>query len=161
MKTIDKNAVHVRRYLEKDIDLIVENIMEEVPKLPHYKNVAIDRARIKFLLHNAVNDEVSFMVRLLVNDDDEPVGGVAAYCVTGLLSWDKVCSDLFLFVKPEWRSLNNVVKLIDSYKTWAKQREAKIIGATHTGGIRSDAMDMLLIKNGFERVGAVYYLKTV
>src|SRR5690606_35962423 len=107
-KIIDKNNVHIRRYREDDIDLVVNVICQEVQKLPHYKGVKVDPARVRFILQNALNDESTFMVHLLCDSHtDEPIGGIAGYCVTQLLSWDKVTGDVFLFVKPEWRSMMN------------------------------------------------------
>lgn len=159
MEVIDKNKTRIRRYLEKDIDMLVNKLCEEVPKLPHYKGIAVDADRIRFFLQNSTTDESAFMAHMLVNEDDVPIGGVAGYCVTSLLSWDKFTGDIFLYVLPEWRSLFNVIKLINTYKEWGKRRGAKIIQATHTGGYRSDAMDTLLQKQGFERVGILYHLR--
>lgn len=156
--TIDKKATHIRRYLEKDIEYITEVAAREIPLLPNYKGIKVDRARIKFMLQNSVTDESGFMVHLLVDKDDKPIGGVAGYCVTQLLSWDKVTSDVFLFVLEEYRSLSNAMKLIKTYKEWAIRRDAKMICASHVGGYRSDAMDALLLREGFTSIGTLYRL---
>ncbi len=156
---IDKKNTTVRRYAERDIEFITNTVMEEVPKLPNYQGIKVDRARIKFLLQNSLTDESGFMAHLLVDKNDKPIGGVSAYCVTQLLSWDKVTCDIFLFVKDEYRTLPNAIKLIRTYKEWAIRRDAKIIMASQIGGHRSDAFDALLLKEEFEPIGTLYRVR--
>jgi len=160
MTVIDKRHTHIRRYTASDIPVIVKAVCDELPKLPHYEGITPKPDRVEFLLRNALNDESAFHVTVLCESHtNKVVGGCAAYCVTCLFSDDKVTNDLFLFIWPEWRNLLNAMKLIDSYKDWAKRRGAKIIGTTHTAGYRSDAMDMLILRSGFECIGKLYHLK--
>ncbi len=159
--TIDKENTRVRRYRDSDIPRIIEILFEELPKMESQKHITLDEGRMKFLLEKSAKDESAFLINVLVNEKDEIVGGAGAYCVTHLLSWDKVTSDLFLFVDPNWRTMKNVAKIIGAYKDWAVRRGAKIIGASHTAGYRGNAFDLLLQRNGGERVGAVYYFTDV
>jgi hypothetical protein len=100
------------------------------------------------------------MCRVLVTPDDEVVGGVCGYCVTQLLSWDKMTGDIFLFIDPEWRSLPNVLKLMLAYKDWAIDCGATIISATQTGGYKQDQLGKLLERyGGYEPIGTIYYYK--
>lgn len=157
--SISINETFIRRYTDEDIPLLVEAVAREVPQLPHYEGISVDPERIKFLLHNSCKDESAFMVALLCDSHTKQVvGGVGAYCVTMLLSNEKATNDIFLFIVPQWRSLTNAMKLIKAYKEWAHRRKAKIIGATHTGGYRSSAMDALLKQAGFKPVGTLYHL---
>jgi GNAT superfamily N-acetyltransferase len=143
-----------------DVPRIIDICVAEIPKLPNYKGVVVDPSRIKFLLDQNVDNDGYFMVFLLVNDHDEIVGGIGAYCVTMSFSWDRVCNDVFFFILPEWRSLPNAVKLMTAYRDWALARKALIIGATHTGGENEEAMDRLIRLVGFEPIGKLYHYRS-
>jgi len=151
----------IRRYTVEDIPTLVQIVMDEVPKLPHYKTVKLAPDRIKFLLDNSAKDESAFCTYVMTADN-EIVGGIAAYCVTQLLSWDKSTGDIFLFIDPKHRTIDNVVSLIAAYVDWAKRRKATLIQATHTSGYRSEAMTELLKRRcGFEVVGTLYRIQNV
>ena len=159
---VRRNNTFIRKYTEADIEQLLEMGVREIPKLPNYANVNVDRDRLKFLLTNNVRDESGFMVRILIAPDGSIVGGIAAYCVTQILSWDKSTGDIFLFIDPKWRSLQNAVDLITSYVIWAKERGATLIQATHTSGYRGPEMDELLRKHcGFQVVGTLYRIHNV
>jgi hypothetical protein len=156
----DRNAVVCRPYTYGDIPKIVETVVREVPNLPHYRGIKVDPARVQFLLENSVGKETDFMARVLCDSHGEVVGGIAAYCVTQLLSWDKVTGDVFLYIEPgEHRSIINALKLIREYAYWGKAQGASIIQATHTAGYRGDAMNWLLSRAGFEKVGTLFHYR--
>lgn len=148
----------VRRYEERDIPVIRGTTMVEVPKLPHYVGIKVDAKRIDQLLYAGLDDESHFMARVLVTEDDRVVGGVCGYCVTQLLSWDKMTGDIFLYVMPEWRSLPNVLKLMIAYRDWAVEQGATVISATQTGGFKQEQLGLLLERyGGYKPIGTIYY----
>ena len=157
---VDKNAVEVRRYTRDDFDAIIEMCMQEIPKLTNYETIKLEPSRIRFLMENSINDDSAFCLYVLVNLKGELVGAIAGYCVTQLISWDKATGDIFLFVHPTYRTIDNAVTLISAYVNWAKRRKAVLIQATLTSGYRSDAMSALLKKRcGFEIIGTLYRIK--
>jgi len=159
-KRISRQSLRVRKYTEADIPTIRGKVMVEVPKLPHYVGIKVNAARIDQLLHSGLESEDQFMARMLVLPDDTIVGGVCGYCVTQLLSYDKMTGDIFLFIDPEWRSLPNVLKLMLAYRDWAIATGATIISATQTGGFKQDTLGRLLERYGeYEPVGTIYYYK--
>jgi GNAT superfamily N-acetyltransferase len=150
---------HARRYAEGDIPRLVEIVCREVPKLQNYEGVVVDASRVKFMLDNNINNDGYFMVFVLVNEYEEVVGGIGAYCVTMAFSWDRVCNDIFFFIMPEWRTLPNAVALMTAYRDWALARKATIIGATYTGGGNEESMDKLIRLVGFEPIGKLYHYR--
>jgi GNAT superfamily N-acetyltransferase len=156
---LKSQKTYVRRYAEGDITNMVDITAREIPKLPNYKNVVVERSRIRFMLEQNVNNDGFFMVFVLVNDREEIVGGLAAYCVTMAFSWDRACSDMFFFILPEWRTLPNAIKLMRAYRDWALARKATIIGATYTSGWDDDGMDKLIRLMGFEPIGRMYHYR--
>lgn len=157
MKT---RPVTLRPYREDDIPFLVEATKRYIPQLPHYQGVRIDEDRVSFMLKTNLNNESAFWMRLLCDSHTgEIVGCGAGYCVTMLFSWQKMTSDIFLFVREEYRTLANVRTLMHAYKMWAFARGASIIAATHTSGYRSEIMDALLTRQGYTKVGSIYHLR--
>src|SRR6478735_3523630 len=122
-----KDAAVLRPYDPKDIPFLVDGVCTYVPQLPHYKDITVAPERIKYLLEHNFGGGTNFAAWVLIDPDtNQLVGGVAGYCVPGMLTWDLVAQDVFLFVLPEWRSLRNLLKLMTVYKEWAKARGAKL-----------------------------------
>lgn len=157
-----KSEVQIRRYTSEDIPSLVDIAVQEIPKLPHYETIKVEPTRIRFLLENSARDESAFAVNVMINPRNQIVGAIASYCVTQLVSWDKSTGDIFLFIEPEWRTIDNAVSLISAYVNWAKRRGAALIQATHTSGYRGKEMDALLRRKcGFEVVGTLYRIQNV
>lgn len=149
----------VRRYSEVDIPYLVKRLTTIIPTMPNYKGAKVDPSRLEFMLTQNVNNDGYFMVFVLVNSVGDIVGGICAYCVTMAFSWDRYCSDMFLYIDPNWRSLSNATKLIRAYQDWGISRKAMIISATYTGGGNDRGMDRLLRMVGFTPIGKLYHLR--
>lgn len=156
----NRQVTTVRKYRREDIPTIRGKVMIEVPKLPHYQGIKVVAERVDQLLEDGLKSEDRFMARVLVTPNGDIVGGVCGYCVTQLLSWDKLTGDIFLYIDPAWRSLPNVLKLMFAYRDWAIATGATIISATQTGGFKQDTLGKLLQRYGeYEPVGTIYYYK--
>jgi len=156
----NRQVLKVRRYTEADIPIIRGKVMVEVPKLPHYVGIKVDARRVDQLMYDGLKHEDKFMARVLVTPEDRIVGGICGYCVTQLLSFDKMTGDIFLYIDPEWRSLPNVLKLMMAYRDWGIAQGATIISATQTGGYKQDALGKLLERYGdYVPIGTIYYFK--
>lgn len=152
-----RDGVQIRPYTAADIPFITGRVMVEVPKLPHYVGVKVERKRIEQVMTDGLNNPSQFMARMLWNHE-KIVGGVCGYCVTQMLSFDKMTGDIFLYIDPEYRSLTNVLKLMDAYKNWAIAQGATIIMATQTGGLKGDKLGRLLERfGGYKQIGGIYY----
>lgn len=148
----------IRWYTEAEIPFIRGRIMVEVPKLPHYMGIRVDRDRIDQVLRDGLKRRDQFMAAILVNANNQIVGGVCGYCVTQMLSWDKCTGDIFLYIDPQYRSLTNVLKLMLAYRDWAIAQGATIIAATQTGGYKQEQLGKLLERfGGYKPIGTIYY----
>lgn len=155
-----RTSVRVRRYVAEDMDALCNKVMAEVPLLPHYAGIKVEAGRLCQILRAGLDDETSFMCRVLVTPDNEIVGGVCGYCVTQLLSWDKMTGDIFLYIDPDYRSLQNVLRLMMAYRDWGVERGATIISATQTGGYKQETLGKLLERFGdYVPVGTIYYYR--
>jgi hypothetical protein len=154
----ETRKTHLRRFTETDIPDLVKAACVFVPMLPNYKGASVDPTRIEFLLRNNLTNDGAITVFILLNDAEELVGGIMAYCVPLLFSWELVTNDVFLYIVPEYRSILNLQKLTLAYRDWAIARRAKLIQASHTGGLHEEGMERYLKSIGFEPVGKLYHL---
>lgn len=152
------SQTRLRMYTVDEIPFIRGRVMVEVPKLPHYVGIRVDRDRIDRVLLDGMTRPDQFFASMLVNEDDKIVGGVCGYCVTQMLSWDKITGDVFLYIDPPYRSLPNVIKLMLAYRDWAIAQGATVIAATQTGGFKHDQLGKLLERfGGYKPIGTIYY----
>jgi GNAT superfamily N-acetyltransferase len=154
----------LREYTKADIHQIVEAVYDHLHELPNYSRMTVSKDRLSYLFTHNLNNVGSFNMWVLVDEQNQVQGGGAGYCVPGMTTWDLMANDVFLYVKKEHRSLQATMRLIKAYKDWAIARGAKIISASHTGGMfpegsREEKLyDELLKRLGFDCVGKLYHL---
>lgn len=150
----------IREPREDEFGFIVDIVVAEVPKLPNYVGIKVDADRVMGFLRLCKQMPHMYMMRMLVDANDKIIGGVSGYCVKQLLSNDLMTNDVLLFILPEHRSLHNVVKLMLAYRDWGIAQGATLIGATVTGGYRSEQVGQLLQRfGGYVPVGTIYYYR--
>lgn len=149
--------VTYRRFELRDTDALVEIVAREVPQLPNYRGIHVDRERVAFLLMNNWNN-ATYLIGVL-EAAGEIVGAVVGWCTPTIFSFENVSLDNFLWIDPRYRSLRSVGELIRAYKYWALARGAVIVGASFTGGLKPELMDLLLKRHGFVPIGALYHLR--
>jgi GNAT superfamily N-acetyltransferase len=154
----------LREYQTRDIPRVIDLIVNAIPQLPNYKMIKPDKGRIEYVLVHNIDNASSFAGWVLCDSHDIPQGMGGGWCVRNLMSLDYVADDIFMWVEPEYRNLNNVRLLITTYVEWAKARGAKLIRASHTGGSfpkgskEAKLYDAMLRRFGFTEVGSVYHL---
>lgn len=156
--TTSKNDTRHRHAREDDVEWIVATSMREVPKLPAYRDIPMEYETTKAFIHSCLDRPESYAVSVLCDSHtDKPVGVGICYCVPIVFTVKgKAAQDVFLYIDPEWRSLKNVAKMYSNYKKWANEMGAILTDASFTSGYESAAMDMLLRRNGFYKIGATY-----
>ena len=156
----------LRTYQPKDIPRALDLIMLALPQLPNYVMIKPDRERIKYVLTFNIDNAESFAGWVLCDTHDMVQGFGGAWCVRSLMSMDFVADDIFMWVEPEYRSYENVRKLVHTYRDWAIEKGAKLIRASHSGGSfpkgsrEAELYDALLRRLGFKEVGSIYHLTT-
>lgn len=150
---------NIRRYTADDIPRIIWLAKRYIPELPNYKGVTVHEDRVKFLLEQNTNNDGAILLNVLVNNTNQVVGCIAAYCVTLLFSWEQVTNDIFLFIEPEWRTTKNAKGLVETYIEWAKARKVSLICASQASGYRGPELERFIKSFGFEEVGKLYHLR--
>jgi hypothetical protein len=150
----------IRPYELSDIPFIVDTVACHVPTLPTYKNIAVSKPRIEYLLKHNYGNASYFQCWVLIDKETKQlVGGSAGYCTPGMLTTDLVANDVFLFVLPEWRTLRHCTMCMIAYREWAKARGAKLINATQTSGYRMEQFDMVMRRQGYVETGKHWMLR--
>jgi hypothetical protein len=158
--------LHLRLYEPNDIPRALDLLCAALPQLPNYAMITPDRDRIEYVLTHNIDNAESFAGWVLCDSHNVVQGFGGAWCVRSLMSLDFVADDIFMWVEPEYRSYENVRKLIHAYRDWAIEKGAKLIRASHSGGSfpkgsREYALyNILLTRLGFNEVGSIYHLST-
>lgn len=111
-------------------------------------------------------DKVRDMLRVLINEpfgfawvaedaDGGIVGGMIAALMPHWCSEAVVASDLALFVAPSARGTLAPVRLLNTYRSWAKAQGAVMCQFGVTTGVQTEATAALVERIGFKRCGVV------
>jgi GNAT superfamily N-acetyltransferase len=158
--------LELRSYEPKDIPRITALVMLAIPQLPNYAMIVPDKDRIEYVLKHNIDNGQAFGAWVVCDTQDIVQGFIGAWCVHSLLSFDLVADDIFLWIQPEHRTYANARKLVNAYTEWAREKGAKLIRATHTGGSwpkgsrEYELFNTLLTRFRFVEVGSVYHLST-
>ena len=93
---------------------------------------------------------------LLVEEDFELVGGIAAMVKPHWFSTDLMAYDLALFVRPDRRGSVAAARLLKAYKDWAKEKGAVITQFGISTGVHLEATSALVERLGFQPSGLLF-----
>lgn len=85
-----------------------------------YENILADYDRARTMLERFIIEGQENFLVLVSHDEGNPVGVLAAYAFTPLFSTEKVATEVFLYLEPEFRSSQRGNELLDGYEYWAK-----------------------------------------
>lgn len=155
--------LELRSYAKKDIQRVINLIVEAIPQLPNYSMITPDPERIRYVLEHNIDNALSFAGWVLCDSHEEVHGFGGGWCVGNLMSRDLVADDIFMWIQPEYRNHRNVSKLIHTYVAWAKGKGAKLIRASHSAGSfpkgskEAQLYHAMLERIGFVEVGSIYH----
>jgi len=147
----------------EDIPQMVQLAVEGLPQLPNYRMITPVPERIEYLLRNNIQNAASTQIWVMCDAHTVIQGGGGGWCVPNLLSYDMVADDIFMWIRPEYRTFKSSALLIRTYLDWAKARGAKLIRASHTGGSwpkgskEEKMFSLLLQKFGFKEGGTIFH----
>lgn len=152
-------TTRMRPYELKDIPQITAAVKKYLPELPHYKNITVAEDRLAYLLTQNFGRDSYFSCWVHATKEGEIVGGLAAYCIQGMVTWDFIANDVFLFIFPEYRTLVRANMLVRAYKEWAIARGASLITASVQSGYEPEKFDNFMRRLDFIPCGTLYHLR--
>lgn len=150
------STLTTRPYALEDIPDLVDGLAKYLPDLPHYKGQVVDRLKLSTYLRVQFS-KPNFMCHVCCREDGLVVGAICAYSMPFVFNDEIYASDIFLFIREEYRNLHTAIELINAYVQWAQGQGASIIAATTTSGYRMEAFERLLERYSFKRVGSLFH----
>lgn len=110
---------------------------------------------IKFIEFIEIAVSSSNYLVLVVEQDEQIIGGFIGFVCNHVFSSDLMACDLALYMDPDHRGGGAAAKLIKRYLAWAKNKGAKLITAGITTGVNTDTTARLYERLGFRICGAL------
>ena len=146
-------AVTIRRYEIKDIDTILDLVesflhQDRAGVVNHFAYLDFDKDKVRALLTRRVNDKDFFCS--VVVEDDTIVGGLAGSVDELVFSRQLFAVEWLLYFKESFSSVRVVLRLITSFVTWAKSRNAVEVQIANSSGFKQDKFASLMKLAGFD-----------
>lgn len=131
-----------------DIDAILD-LAKELYKDSPYSPLSVNPVKVRATLEKIIVESKGEYVILLSVDGQEIVGVLVGYVYSPVFSDDRIAIEMLWYLKPEHRSGNRGVDMMDAYEYWAKGVGAKVI---QYGYLSSSPEGMLKLyrRRGFE-----------
>lgn len=147
-------AVTIRRYRLTDIDAILDLVesflhQERAGVVNHFNYLDFDRAKVYDILNRRISDKDFFCS--VVVENDKIVGGLAGSVDELVFSRQLFAVEWLLYFTPSFSSVRVVLRLITSFVTWAKERNAMEVQIANSSGFKQEKFASLMKLAGFSQ----------
>lgn len=152
MKYSVRDAVDTEVFALTDI---CEAVLKESPT---YTHMIFDKMKVANQIYGCIMKQDGWFIKIIVDEDDKPVGGLGAWCGISDFGPDKMAHDITIMLSEEVRGrcLKQVIELVDAYKEWALSCGAKVIKMGVSSSINIDKASVFFETLGFKRIGAMH-----
>ena len=112
-----------------------------------------DCEKVANLVHHLISSD---QCALVAEEDGVVVGLFIGMILPHWCSSDLVSMDMALFVNPEKRGGMTAAKLVKTYRQWAIDRGAKMVGIGVNTGVHAEVTGKLYERIGFKMIGQLY-----
>lgn len=138
-----------------EIERMCRNFKDASP----YATFELSDTRLKEIVNAFLTgDKSTFIAFLAMNDENQPVGMVAAMATQPIFSDVKIAGELIWWVDVEYRQTRAGLELLNALETWAKQSGCSAITMTLLEDPNFDKIDGIYKKFGY-RPSERSYLK--
>ncbi len=150
----------VRRAQGYDIDKVTEKCRVVLSESV-YSHLDFDHEKCANWLCGVILEQPGWFMRVIVDEDDEVVGGIVCRNETTLFGKDSVAYDVTIMVAAEHRGkcLRPLLQIIREYRDWAERDGAKLIKMGVSSGINIDKASVFMERMGFPRIGAMHGMR--
>ncbi len=126
-----------------------------------YSHLKFDHEKCANWLCGAILEQEGWFLRVIADDDNNPVGGIVCRNEVALFSDDKVAYDVTIMIAAEHRGkcLRALLQIIRDYRDWAVADGAKLIKLGVSSGINIDKASVFMERMGFPRIGAMHGMR--
>lgn len=134
------------------------NITERVWNESFYAPLAFSHEKTLNYIYGAVVKQPNWFARIIVDENNKPVGGLIGYCESMLSSNDLIAYDVSMLIDKDHRGrcLKEFVQVIEEFKQWSIKSGAKVIKVGVSSGINIDKASAFIERLGFARIGALH-----
>ena len=93
-------------------------------------------------------------------DGGDIEGAIAGLVHPDPMSGDRVCMEMFWFVRPEHRQGKTGLQLLDAWENEARARECKRMIMVRIVGLNDEALDKLYVRRGYKEFERSYIKDT-
>lgn len=124
-----------------------------------FKTVPIDIEQAAHSIMRMVVDNPRGFGVVAYTDDGQPAGMLAGGLSYYMFSLGSVANDYIWFMLPEHRGSRAALKMLNMFKSWARENGATELYVGITSDITKDRTGQLLERVGFDHVGGNYRAK--
>lgn len=148
----------VRDATEDDVFKLVEIVRRVLLESPTYRHMAFDARKTANYALDPINKVPGYFLRIIVDENDDPVGGMICYCAETAFGPDKQAFDVTIMVTEECRGkcIKQLFQIMKEYKEWALAEGALIVKMGVSSGLNMDGTSNFFERAGFKRIGAMH-----
>jgi len=143
----------IRNAEPKDLPALVQIGQKFHAESEQYSRLSYSGLKVLFLLKSLLANNDGMLI--VAEKDGEIIGGMAAMVFQEWYSYEKLATDICIFILPEHRGTAIAAEMIDHYKKWAKERQAKFSLLSISTGINLERTQGLYEKLGARYLGPV------
>jgi GNAT superfamily N-acetyltransferase len=148
---MDKHMI--RKAELKDLAALVQIGQRFHAESEHYSRLSYSGLKVFFMLKSLLTNDDAMLI--VIEKDGLIIGGMAAMVFAEWYSNERLATDICIFILPEHRGTSSAIELIEHYKSWAKERNAKYSLLSISTGINVERTQGLYEKLGAKRIGPV------
>ncbi len=155
------NGYSVRDAHNYEVFELVEICREVLQESVTYRHMDFNKEKSANYMMDGILKRPNTFMRVIVDSDDKPVGGMMCVSEVAMFSNDKVAYDVTIMIDKAHRGrcIRQLIKIIEEYKQWATDEGCKIIKMGVSSGLNIDKAAQFFEHLGFERIGSMHGLR--
>lgn len=140
-----------------DLDKIA-TIVGEVWDETIYEACTFNYEKTVNMVAGAIMKQPGLFLRVIADENDEPIGGLIGRCEDLICSDEKIAYDISMLIKADHRGkcVKQFIQVLKEFKEWGIAEGAKIIKIGVSSGIKVDAFSTFVERLGYQRIGAMH-----
>lgn len=141
-----------------DVDKLAAIIGRVLAEAPTYERMTFDHEKTANVIAGCILKQDGWFIRVIADENDEPVGGIAGFIETSLFGPDKVAQDITMMIDKPYRGrcVREFIRCCCDYRAWAISNGAKIVKLGVSSGMKIDSISAALERLSFIRIGAMH-----
>lgn len=127
-------------------------------EMPTYARLTFDHEKTANCIANGILKHDGWFLRVIADENDEPVGGLCGVNFTSDFGPDKIAHDVTMMidVPHRGRCTRQFIQCCEDFKAWAIADGAKIVKLGVSSGIKIDSIASFLERLEFTRIGSMH-----